>query len=177
MKDLAFGADGKRFLPTSLIAGGWKLDQLQEEPFLTLYSSLPRHAYEADAIIIGGYGFSDHHINSVLSHAIRSKANGPARPPVLVLSHSTDRLPMAKRSGPWTYAMGQTLRAAPQRFRTPQHRSIDQWSELPDSVRAGEFEQSLDVPVAVWSDGFVSSARRLNDIVNWLGGERSALCF
>lgn len=175
VKDLMTGADGKRFLPTSLIAGGWKLDQLQEEPFLTLYSTLPRHAYEADAVLIGGYGFGDPHINSILKHAIRSKANGPGRPPVLVLTHNKDGPPTAKRGGPWTIAMGQTLRAAPQRFRSPQFRTQDHWTELPDTVSPGEFEQSLKVPVAIWNDGFLSSSQKLNQIVKWLSGDQSAL--
>jgi len=74
------GSDKKRLLLTTLIAGGWKLDQLQEEPFLTLYSCLPRHVHEADAILICGYGFGDSHINSILKArpALTGHWSGPA---------------------------------------------------------------------------------------------------
>jgi len=58
-------SEGKAFPTSTLIAGGFKLDQLLVAPFQSLYATLVRHAYEADAILIGGYGFSDPHINRV----------------------------------------------------------------------------------------------------------------
>ncbi len=174
-KDLSTGTDGKRFLPTSLIAGGWKLDQLQEEPFLTFYSCFPRHVYEADAILIGGYGFGDSHINSVLRNALRSKANEKKRPPVLVLDYEKNRCPTAKRGGPWPTALGKTLHVPPQSFRSSAHRAQPHWTELPETVPTGEFEVSLHAPVAIWSEGFKSAAKELTRIVDWLDGNKNSL--
>jgi hypothetical protein len=76
-------SDGRWGVPSLLVAGGWKLDQLQMEPFQTFYSTLPQHAHEADAILIAGYGFGDEHVNSVLKNVL--KAREGHRPPVMVL--------------------------------------------------------------------------------------------
>ena len=59
-------SDGKSFPTTKLIAGGLKLDQLLVEPFHSFHSALVRDVYEADAILIGGYGFGDEHVNRAL---------------------------------------------------------------------------------------------------------------
>jgi len=168
-------SDEKRVLLTSIVAGGWKLDQLQEEPFLTLYSCLPRHAYEANAILVGGYGFGDSHINSILKTALRSKANDKKRPPILVLDYDKNGQPVAKRGGPWTGAMRNTLRVSPQSFRSPEHRAQPNWIELPDRITRGQFEQSTRVPVAIWSWGFSAASQQLSEIVEWLDGDPSAL--
>jgi hypothetical protein len=50
-------SDRKSLLRSTLIAGGFKLDQLLVEPFHSYYSTFTRHVYEADAILIAGYGF------------------------------------------------------------------------------------------------------------------------
>jgi hypothetical protein len=47
-------SEGKSFPKTTLIAGGFKLDQLLVEPFHSFHAALVRHVYEADAILIGG---------------------------------------------------------------------------------------------------------------------------
>ena len=168
-------SDEKRLMLTSFIAGGWKLDQLQEEPFTTLYSCLPRHAYQADAIVIAGYGFGDSHVNSVLQNMLRSKTVGGRRPPVLVLDYEKNRLSTAKRGDAWASSMGKTLRVSPQSFRSPGLWNQQQWTELPDTVLMEEFEQSLRVPVATWNHGFTSVVRKLSRAVAWLHGDNSAL--
>jgi len=56
---------------------------LQDEPFQSYYSSFRRHAYQADAILIGGYGFNDKHINSVITNAI---GNRRRKVPVLIIA-------------------------------------------------------------------------------------------
>lgn len=53
---------------TTLIAGGFKLDQILTEPYQTLYSSLARHVHEASAILIVGYGFGDLHVNRAIQN-------------------------------------------------------------------------------------------------------------
>jgi hypothetical protein len=175
IKDVRLAADGKRILPTSLVTGGLKLDQLQEEPFLTLYSVLTHHAYQADAILIGGYGFADPHINAVIHQVLRSKAVGRRRPPVLVVTRRLQGAPTAKRHDPWINALGQTLRVPPVTFRAPEHLAQRQWTELPETMTTAGFERSMHAPVAIWNGGFQTAETRLEDIVKWLRGESHAL--
>jgi hypothetical protein len=42
--------EGKPLVPSTLIAGAFKFDQLLADPFQTFYASLIRHAHEADAV-------------------------------------------------------------------------------------------------------------------------------
>ena len=169
-------SDEKRVLLTTAVSGGWKLDQLQEEPFQTLYSCLPRHAYEADAILIGGYGFGDSHINSALTNALRSKARGVDRPPVIILGYDKDKRPFATRNDSWAKAMSKILRVSACAVRGPSHHSVEQWTQLIGGVVDGEFEQLREQPFAIWNDGFVSACKKKTDqMVKWLSGDSSAL--
>lgn len=179
-RDLKMGSDGRRIQATSVVAGGWKLDQLQEEPFLTFYSSLVRHMHDADALMIGGYGFGDPHINSILENAIRARAKGPGRPPIVVLDWNADHRPTAKRVGDqWVAAMRHALRVPPSSFRDAKHRAETQAMNLPDRVTPGEFEESVQgkyaVPVSIWNQGFVGGAEKAEEIAARLDGECSAL--
>jgi len=174
--ELATRSDEKRVLFTTLISGGWKLDQLQEEPFQTLYSCLPRHAYEADAILIGGYGFGDSHISSALTNALRSKAGSVDRPPIIVLGYDKDKRPFATRNDAWANAMSKILRVSACAVRAPSHHSVEQWTQLIGGVVDGEFEQLREQPFAIWNDGFVSACKKKTDqMVKWLSGDSSAL--
>jgi len=53
---------------TTLLAGGFKLEQLTPEPFQSFYASLTRNTHEADAFLIIGYGFGDSHVNRALQN-------------------------------------------------------------------------------------------------------------
>lgn len=170
-------SDGKRVFLSSLVAGGMKLDQIQAEPFQTLYSCLSRHMHEAHAVLIGGYGFGDAHINSVLANALRSRATGGAGPRVLVLDHDKKRLRIATTASHWATTMAQTLGVPRTAFRDPPFRTQNQLSELPEAVTPGEFEQVPDLypQVAVWNGGFNAAAMKLPQILKWFSGDRSAL--
>ena len=111
------GNDGKLVPVTSLVAGGWKLGQLQVEPFQTFYSTLPRHAHEADAILIGGYSFGDPHVNSILANVLRARER--TRPRVMVVDYwdkrkidagdPRDAIPQGERVL-WCSNLGEALR-------------------------------------------------------------------
>jgi len=163
-------------LMTSLIAGGWKLDQLQLEPYLTFYSSLPRHAYMADAILIAGYGFGDAHVNSILKNVLRTKASSSKRPPVLVLDYDASKQVLAKRNDAWIGGLAQTLRVARTTFRSVNHRFQSQWMELPADHPEVVFEKAIDdtEAVSVWTGGFCAAAGKLPEITAWLNGGRAA---
>jgi len=177
-KDVAYlepKSDQKRVMLSSLIAGGWKLDQMLSEPFSTLFSCLPRHLHEANAILIAGYGFSDPHIDHHLTNMIRTRANAQGRPRILVLDHDAQRKALAARSDHWNLALDQTLRVSYSTFRSPQHRHVQHWTELHDAVTPDDFEQARDQPVATWNGGFCAAAKKLPQMVKWLKCESDTL--
>jgi hypothetical protein len=76
-------SEGRAFSRGTLIDGGYRLDQLLIEPFHSFQDALSRHVYSADAILVGGYGFADVHINRALQNRVGTSA-GCVR--VMVLS-------------------------------------------------------------------------------------------
>ena len=75
--------------------------------------------------------------------------------------------------------MATTLRVPAKRFRDAQHRSEAHWTNLPDKVPLGEFEQLVDaalpIPIATWNWGFNAAASKISGIVSWLAGDLAAL--
>jgi hypothetical protein len=159
-------SEGRLFPKTTLIAGGFKLDQLIVEPFHSFHAALVRHVYAADAILIGGYGFADVHVN----RALRNRLTLPRqRPPVLVLDRAGGRTdPMALRYDPWAFELCAALNASGSFFLEPGHMSPPVLSEL---AAKGGFEVSKPHRVAIWHGGFVEAAARLEGILPWLDGQ------
>jgi len=160
-------SDGKSMPKASLIAGGFKLDQLLIEPFQSLYASLIRHVRQADAILIGGYGFGDEHINRTLRNRLEVPAD---RAPVMVLTRSparTDSMQFRVQDDLWAWELTRALAAGGDFFREPDHPSPPLVGDL--IARAG-FEVSSDHRVAIWHSGFVEVAPHLDRVVSWLDG-------
>jgi hypothetical protein len=158
-------SEGKSFPQTTLIAGGHKLDQLLVEPFHSLYTTLVRHIYEADAVLIGGYGFGDVHVN----RALRNKyGSARTRVPTVVLDFAGRTAdPMTFRHDTWSRELSATLLAPGGFFLEPGHPS----PPLPqDLAERQSFEVSHRHRVALWYGGFTAAAERLNGILPWLLG-------
>lgn len=156
-------SDGKTLPKTSLIAGGFKLDQLLADPFQTFYASLVRHVHEADAILLGGYGFGDTHVNEAISHC---RSAGRPRLPVMVLDYARPKTdPMEFRHDEWSIGLCGTLRAAAKDFKEPGHHAPPVIAEL---VAKNGFEVSEPQKVAIWHGGFTASTRKADAIVSWL---------
>lgn len=163
-------SEGKGFLQTTLIAGGHKLDQLLVEPFYSLHAALMRHIYEADAILIGGYGFGDIHINRVLHNRL---ASNTTRLPIMVLDFADCKTdPMTFRADAWSRELSNTLAAPGDFFFEPGHPSPPNPLDL---ALQGSFEVSKEHRVALWYGGFASAASRLDGILPWLAGRSNAL--
>ena len=155
-------SDGKSLPKHSLIAGGFKLDQLLADPFQTFYASLVRHVHAADAILLGGYGFGDTHVNEVLSHRLSETGR---RPPVMILDYArpgTD--PMEFRGDEWSFLLCKTLQAAARDFKEPGHAG----PHIAELVARKGFEVSAPKRIAIWHGGFVSGAEVLDRIAPWL---------
>ncbi len=156
-------SDARAFSRATLIAGGFKLDQLLTEPFHSLYSAFVRHVYEADAVLLGGYGFADVHVNRTLQNRFESS---PSRPPVMILGYATPKTdPMKFRHDPWAYELSQSLLAPGDFFQELGHPSPPRPLELAEKR---VFEVSLMHKVAIWHGGFASAANVLDQIIGWL---------
>lgn len=159
-----YGSDGKDFLPSTLIAGGFKLDQLLTEPFHTYRAALTRDAALADAILIGGYGFADMHVNRTLRGAL---AHSQARPPVLVLDWAGAKTdPLDFREDAWARGLMQAL-YAPGRY-------VGAGSGAPERPQSlaeqGRCEASATHRVAIWHGGFSAAAALIDRLGDWLHG-------
>jgi hypothetical protein len=157
-------SDNRAFPKTSFIAGGFKLDRLLAEPFQSFYAALIRRIYEADAILVGGYGFGDVHVN----RALQNRLEGPGpRAPVMVLTRSaSDTMPMELRRDEWGFKVGLVLHA-PAQYREPGHAAAPDIAKL---IAKNGFEVCSPNRVAIWHSGFVEATRRLGAIVDWLDG-------
>jgi hypothetical protein len=165
-------SEGRSFPKTTLIAGGFKLDQLLVEPFHSLYAALARHVYDADAILIGGYGFADAHMNRALRNRLAVTASN-IRPPVMVLDRAdanTD--PMAFREDFWAHELCASLNASGSCFFEPGYSSPPLPSDL---AASGAFEVSAPHRVAIWHGGFGAATVRVDNIVPWLSGEADSV--
>lgn len=159
-------SEGRAFSSGTLIAGGYKLDQLLIEPFHSFQAALIRHVYSADAILVGGYGFADVHINRTLQNRVGTSAG---RVPVMVLDYAPPKTdPMMFRHDPWAYALSSTLVAPGDFFRAFGSSSAPQPTEL---AAEKAFEISAQHKVAIWHAGFTSAATAIDRIGPWLSGE------
>lgn len=158
-------SEGRSFPKTTLVAGGFKLDQLLVEPFHSMHSALVRHVYAADAVLVAGYGFGDAHLN----RALRNRLGVPGRRPrVMVLDFANDNTnPMQFRDDLWTHELCHTLATDGWFFREPGLASPRPISEL---KREAGFEVDADHGVAIWYGGFIDAGLRLDSILSWLGG-------
>lgn len=166
-------SNGIKIPRTTLVAGGFKLDQLLFEPFQSFHASLVRHVHAADAILIGGYGFGDAHMNFALRNRL-SLAHGGLRvkdrPPVMVLTLADETTqPMRRRDDRWARELGRSLCTGTQGhfFMEPGNPSDPIPSEL---AKRGTFEVDAQHRVAVWYGGFTGAVHRLPSVVRWLNG-------
>jgi hypothetical protein len=152
---------GRLFPKASLLAGGFKLDQLLVEPFHSLQAALVRDVYAADAILIGGYGFGDAHVNWALRNCL---LNRHIRPPVMILENRSVRS-VSVADDHWITAISTALGTDRSFFRETADADRDAHAEIPS---AGSFEIAKEHRIALWNGGFTGAARRIDDITAWL---------
>ena len=161
----------QRFKPiplTTLLAGGFKLDQLLADPYQTFYSALVRHAQEADSILIAGYGFGDLHVNRAIRNRFERTYDDRSSPPVVILEKSR---PERARTGRleinqfWSYELTHTLRTT---FSDGLPNPSANSSTIEDFIVEREFEQDCKTRVAIWHGGFREAVSDVDKIVEWL---------
>lgn len=162
-------SDQKSFVRATLIAGGSKLDQLLVEPFHSFHAALARHVYEADAVLIGGYGFGDAHVNHALKNCLQRRLiQRPPQPvPVMILNKQDNGWAMDSRQDPWSQQMRDTLSANFFRCEVVASRGLDGFD---NRIPGRSFEISDIHRVAVWHGGFLEAAEQSDRIVDFLNG-------
>jgi len=157
------GEGGVHLPRTTLIAGGHKLSQLMYEPHKSYYAALIRAIYEAEALLIIGYGFGDEHVNRALEARCASTGGDL---PTVVLDHRAANADCIEhdRSSPWTYAMARSLHARSE-FNGEGRRSPLAIDELRGP---GLFEVDERERIWVWHHGFLDASRRLDTIIDVL---------
>jgi hypothetical protein len=166
-------SNGVKLPRTTLVAGGFKLDQLLVEPFQSFHASLVRHVYAADAILICGYGFGDAHINFALHNRL---SHSQDRPPVMVLDWVDGRVvTMRYRGDFWAKEFGQALCTGTggHFFVDPGRPSSPIPTELPRDVF--QVDPKDKHHVAVWQGGFIEAEHRVSGILEWLDGAPDAV--
>jgi hypothetical protein len=150
-----------------LVAGGFKFDQLLVEPFHSFHATLARHLYDADAILIGGYGFGDAHVNRALKNSLQRRlVQQPAQPvPVMILDKQEDGWSLDSRQDQWSRQMRDTLSAGFFRCEALEPRDPSAPANL---VPGRSFEISDIHRVAVWHGGFHEAAEQSDRIVGFL---------
>ena len=156
-------SEGRLFPKATLLAGGFKLDQLLVEPFHSFQAAFVRHIYAADAILVGGYGFGDAHVNWALSNRLSSPQK---RPPVLILDRRSARA--HSTSGRWATDLCMTMGTDESFFSDVTRTS---GGASPEILRGGSFEVATEHRLALWHGGFVEGASRVDGIVAWLRDE------
>ena len=154
---------------TTFIAGGSKLDQLLAEPYQTLYAALVRHAQEADALLIAGYGFGDLHVNRVL----RNRFEGPdhddrPHPQVVILEKSNPQRYRTARleiNQFWSWELRHTLNTT---FSDGSGFPSEDSRTVKSFIEHEEFEKDNRRRVAIWHGGFREALSAVNKITEWL---------
>jgi len=152
---------------TTLIAGGFKLDQILADPYQTFYATLVRHVQEADAILIAGYGFGDLHVNRALRNRFERRTNNDAHPQVVLLTEASPdtRMTGIRESREfWAYQLTHTLST---KFRTT-NQHLDRKLTVSKLIQKSKFETDVANRVAIWHGGFIEALGSLDMITQRL---------
>lgn len=154
-------------IPTTLIAGGYKLDQILANPAQSYYASLVRHAQQADAIVYIGYGFGDVHVNRAVQNRMRLSPYHPGeRPRVAVIDYTPrNGARIGDRQGHEFFAweLTHTLNV---RFAGAESRP--QGPLLLELVDGHQLERDMTDRVGVWHNGFLEAEPHLEQLFRWL---------
>ena len=157
-----------RYVPlTTLITGGYKLDRLLSDPYQTFYSTLVRHAQEAQGVLIAGYGFGDLHVNRALRNRFERHDDETCVPKVVIVDKSRrDKRQMASLQSHqfWSYQLTHTLDT---RFQISQDH-LNRDGTVAPFVERQEFETDFPGRVAIWHGGFVEAFSAVDRIIDHL---------
>lgn len=155
-------------VPATLVAGGFKLDQLLADPAQSFHASLVRHIHEADAFLIIGYGFGDIHVNRALRSRFELFPNRQSQcPPAVVITKSRKNDPSVECRQAydfWARELKASLRCA---FFNNQRLKGNAMTTAP-FLEGGIFEKALNDRVAVCHEGFPTSDTTTSNVIRHL---------
>lgn len=164
----SMAAEFRPVIPTTLVAGGFKLDQILADPAQAFYAALVRHAQEADAFLIAGYGFGDVHVNRALLNRYAADPNRPrGRPQTTVITKTA--APAARigdREGHEFFAWEMTHTLST-RFNTMGATPAPTLT-IEELIDRGVCESDPFGRARVWHGGFIEAKARLDQIVRSL---------
>lgn len=152
---------------TTLVAGGFKLDQLLADPYQTFYAALVRHVQEADAFLLAGYGFGDLHVNRALRNRFERSSDNAPIPPVVVLDkspHGTLQTASRQSHDFWAYQLTHTLNTRCEINKA----HLDRELTVQSFTDNGEFEADIRSQVAIWHGGFLEAIAAVGKVDAWL---------
>ena len=165
------GQDFRSIPLTTLISGGFKLDQILAEPYQTFYSTLVQHVHEASAIVLVGYGFGDIHVNRAIQNRFEISHSG-ARPcpKVLILEKSS---PQRYRTGRlevfefWSRHVKHTLKTS---FHDGSKFQLEDDRRVEDLMEKDECEVDVKNRTAIWHGGVCKAFVTVDRFIEWLAG-------
>ena len=154
---------------TTLVLGGFKLDQILAEPYQTFYSTLVRHVHEANAILIVGYGFGDLHVNRAIQNRFElSESDERPYPKTIILEKSP---PQRCRTGYylesnkfWSWQMTHTLNTS---FYDGSKHPLGDGRRVEDLVAKDECEIDVEDRVAIWHGGVRKAFAAVDQFIEW----------
>ena len=149
-------SEGFKWTPvTTLVAGGHKLEHLLSDPFHTLHSAFVRHAHEADAFLIAGYGFGDMHVNRALRNTFQKYVGMPkSAPRVVVLEKSRPNRPESQRLASHDFWVFEMTHAFKTTFSDGSGFPSDSNRTVARCIEQRKFEEDANRRVAIWHGGF-----------------------
>ncbi|HSH66877.1 MAG TPA: SIR2 family protein [Bacteroidia bacterium] len=160
-----YTSEGIDHLNSCIIAGLDKTNQLLKEPFGQYYMQLDRLAYESDAILIMGYGFSDIHLNRIFPFTRYDKTK--TRKVVIIDWASEGEDGFTYRNDSWTTGVFAT-------FPYNGHEMGEDKTRIPRPVSYYKSKKILEkssnpvFPLAIWYDGIIDACKHGDKIIKEL---------
>lgn len=155
-------------IPATLVAGGFKLDQLLSDPAQSFHASLVRHVHEADAFLIIGYGFGDIHVNRALRSRFELIPNRQSQcPPAVVITKSGKDDPTVEYREGYDF-WARELKASLGCTFFNKQRLTGNTMAAASFLEAGVFEMASNRPVAVCHEGFPTSDTTNSNVIRHL---------
>jgi hypothetical protein len=163
-------AEFRTVIPSTLVAGGFKLDQLLAEPAQSLYASMVRHIQQADAILIAGYGFGDVHVNrALLNRFAVNHEDQRGRPPAVVVTKTAPGGALIGDRQGYEFFARELTESLSFRYLSSDATPAPRYA-LQELLARGLFETDPAGHTRIWHGGFIEVHAHLDQFISALKG-------